>query len=269
MRANLTCKSFSALEFLGGGIALATVALVAVGSSHSARPQASLPARPLHYATASIEPSEASAKLSLQQSGGPIDSVGETRNPQSSEPPSDMTVSKPVGWDATIAPPPAPDRLAPITGGARVALEVMDATGVQQHVIEAGSLGRFTDAIWGPPSHDPPPEIRLVDSPQRKMPNSSHVPAIPSFVGGWTEDIGRCPTGLKAPLVISLRAAKTARGECDFGLVVRQTANRWRVAAICTAEGEFWRAHIAFKLVEPRLTWSSERGTTTYMRCNG
>jgi hypothetical protein len=264
MTANLTCKSFSALEFLGGGIALATVALVAVGSSHSARPQASLPARPLHYATASIEPSEALAKLSLQQSSGLIDSVGETRNPQFSEPPSDMTISKAVEWDATIAA----DRLAPITRGARVEFEFNDVTGVQQHVIDAGSLGRFTDAIWGPPSHDPPPEIRLVDSPQRRMPNASHVPAVPSFVGGWTEDIGRCPIGLKAPLVISLRAAKTARGECDFGLVARQTANRWRVAAICTAEGEFWRAHIALNLAEPRLTWSSERGTTTYMRCN-
>jgi hypothetical protein len=264
----LAYKSLSALEFFGGGMALATVALIAVGSSHSARPHASPPARPLHYATAAIEPSEALAKLSLQQSSEIIDSVGETRDSQSSKPPSDTTISKPVESDATIVRPPAPDRLTRVASGAPVEFEVKDATGVQQQVIEAGSLGRFTDALWGPPALDPPPEIRLTESPQRNMTNSSGGLAVFTFVGSWTDDSGRCLTGQKAPLIISSHAAKTASGECDFGLVARQTANRWRVAAICTADGEFWRAHIALKLVGSRLTWSSERGTTTYLRCN-
>jgi hypothetical protein len=266
MRVNLAYKSFSTLECLGGGIALATVALIAVCSSYIARPQISFPAGPLHYATASIEPSEVLAKLSLQRSSELTDSVGEKRNAQSSDPLSDTTTSKPDESNATTAPPPALDRSALVARRWPVELGAEDATSIQQNVIEAGSLWRFTDAIWGPPSLDLPPS-RLADSPQRNMPNSSGVPAASTFVGGWTDDIGRCRTGRKTPLVISSRAAKTAHGECDFGLVARETENQWRIAAICTAEEEFWRAHIALKLVEPNLTWSSERGTTTYVRC--
>ena len=263
----MACKSFSAREFFGGGIALATVALIAVGSSYIARPQISLPAKPLHYATTSIEPSEALAKLSLQQPGEFPDGDGEKHNAQSSDPLSDTTASKPDEPDAAAALPPALDRSARIISGWPIEREAQDATGIQQNAIEAGSLGRFTDAIWGPPSLDPAPDSRFADSPQRNMSNSSGVPAVSTFVGGWTDDIGRCRTGRQTPLVISSRAAKTASGECDFGIVARETANQWRVAAICTAEGEFWRAHIALKLVEPTLTWSSERGTTTYVRC--
>ncbi|HMI15029.1 MAG TPA: hypothetical protein VK526_01545, partial [Bradyrhizobium sp.] len=96
----------------------------------------------------------------------------------------------------------------------------------------------------------------------------SAVRADSNFIGGWADDIGRCRTGRKAPLVISSRAAKTANGECDFGFVAREAANRWRVTAICAAEGRFWRANIALQLMEPNLTWSSERGTETYVRCN-
>jgi hypothetical protein len=268
MRPNVG-KSFSALEVLGGGIALATVALIAVGGWRSIRPYASLPARPLHYATTSIEPSESLAKLSLQQSNeAPADDVAETGNAQSHQPRRDASISKPVESNDTIVLPPTLDHFAPVPRAATVELEVGEAISVQQQVIEAGSIGRFADAIWGPPSLDRASETRPADNQQRNSRNSSGAPGVPTFVGNWTDDIGRCPTGQKAPLVISSRAAKTARGECDFGLVAREAANRWRVAAICTAEGEFWRAHIALKLVEPRLTWSSERGATTYVRCN-
>jgi hypothetical protein len=267
MRVNLAHKCFSPFEFCGGGIALAIVASIAVGSSYIARPQISLPAKPLHYATAFIEQSEAVAKLSLQQPSGLTDDDGETHNVHSSDPPSDTATTKPDESDATAAPPPALDRSAHVTRSWSVEPGTEDATGIPQNMIEAGSLGGFTDAIWGPPSLDLPRDSRFADSPQRNMPNSLGAPAVSTFVGGWTDDIGRCQTGRNTPLVISSRAAKTARGECDFGFVVRETVNQWRVAAICTTAGEFWRAHIALKLVEPNLTWSSERGTTTYVRC--
>jgi hypothetical protein len=267
MRVKLAHKSFSAFECFGGGIALAIVALIAVGSSYIARPLISLPAKPLHYATAFIEQSEAMAKLSLQQPSEVTNDDGEMHNVQSSDPLSDTATTKPEESDATTAPPPALDRSARVTRRWPVELGTEDATGIPQNMIEAGSLGGFTDAIWGPRSPDLRRDSRFADSPQRNMPNSLSVPAVFTFVGGWTDDIGRCQTGRKTPLVISSRAAKTARGECDFGFVARETVNQWRVAAICTAAGEFWRAHIALKLVEPNLTWSSERGTTTYVRC--
>jgi hypothetical protein len=109
--------------------------------------------------------------------------------------------------------------------------------------------------------------FRLAHAQRRHVPEPPRVHADPTFVGGWTDDIGRCPAGRKAPLVISSRAAKTANGECNFGGVAREAVNRWRVTALCAAEGKFWRANIALKLTEPNLTWSSERGTETYVRC--
>jgi hypothetical protein len=99
------------------------------------------------------------------------------------------------------------------------------------------------------------------------MPAPAPARAAPTFVGGWSDDISRCRAEPKTPLVISPHAAKTENAECDFGFVARVAANRWRVAAICTSEGQFWRANIVLKLVEPNLTWSSERGTQTYIRC--
>ena len=174
MSVNSERKPFSVPEFFGGGIALATVALIAFGGLRVTQPQNS------------------------------------TRDVQSPDTRLGTGNSAPIESNGAKAPrPPAADRPAA------------------------------------------PAAVR----------------ADSNFIGGWTDDVGRCRTGRKAPLVISSRAAKTANGECDFGFVAREAANRWRVTAICAAEGRFWRANIALKLMEPNLTWSSERGTETYVRC--
>src|SRR5262249_55136501 len=72
----LECRALSVAEYLGGGLALASIALIPVGGAHMARPQASVPAVPLHYAAAAIETNEAVAKLSL---ASPKPAPGETR----------------------------------------------------------------------------------------------------------------------------------------------------------------------------------------------
>jgi hypothetical protein len=210
MSVNSERKPFSVPEFLGGGVALATVVLIAFGGLRVAQPQNSLPA-PARYEPVSIRSSEALAKLSLEQSRELSDVAGATRDVQSPVIRLGAGNSTPIESNGAKAPrPPAADRPAA------------------------------------------PAAVR----------------ADSNFIGGWTDDVGRCRTGRKAPLVISLRAAKTANGECDFGFVAREAANRWRVTAICAAEGRFWRANIALQLMEPNLTWSSERGTETYVRCN-
>jgi len=169
--------------------------------------------------------------------------------------------STPIESNGAKAPrPPVADRSEVPTADRPVGL------GIQQHGIVGDSLG-VTDVIWGPPLSNPLRDSRLANSQRRNVPDPPGVRADSNFIGSWTDDIGRCRTGRKAPLVISSRAAKTANGECNFGFVAREAANRWQVAAICAAEGRFWRANIALKLMEPNLTWSSERGTETYVRC--
>jgi hypothetical protein len=242
---NLEREPFSVPEFLGGGIALATVALIAFGGLRVAQPRNSLPA-PARYASVAIEPPR---DLSDVAGATPDTRLG-TGN------------STPIESNGAAAQrPPAADRPAAPAAGQPAGLRI------QPHGIEAGSLGEFTDVIWGPPLSSPLRDSRLADRRQRNVPDPPGVRADSAFMGGWTDDIGRCRTGRKPPLVISSRAAKTADGECDFGFIAREAENRWRITAICAAEGNFWRANIALKLIEPNLTWSSERGTATYVRC--
>jgi hypothetical protein len=82
MCLNLERKPFSVPEFLGGGIALATVALIAFGGLRVAQSQNSLPA-PTRYASVSIESSEALAKLSIEQPRELSDVAGATHDVQS------------------------------------------------------------------------------------------------------------------------------------------------------------------------------------------
>jgi hypothetical protein len=252
--ANLEREPLSVPELLGGGVALAIVALVAIGGMPVAQPQKSL-LSPARYASVSIETSEASAKLSIEQPRELSDAAGITRDAQSTDTRARTGTSVPNGAEL-----PSADRSPPPAEGWPFGI------GIQQYGIEGKSSGAFTDVVSGPPSstplRDPPPS----NSQRRSMPEPPSAGAEPTFIGGWTDNGGRC-RGRRAPLVISFRAAKTASGECDFGSVAREAANRWRVAAICAAEGSFWRANIALKLREPHLTWSSERGTETYVRC--
>jgi hypothetical protein len=256
MSVSLERKPFSVPEFLGGGIALASVALIAFGGMRIAQPQNTLPA-PKRYAPVLIEPSEALAELSRELS----DAAGAKQD----VPPPDARLntgnSMPSESNGGEAPrPPA------VGHSARPAAEGPVGLPVQQHDNQAQSPSVFTNVIWGRPL-SAPRDFRLANRESRNVPDAPNAHAEPSFIGGWADDVGGCRARRKAPLVISSHAAKTANGECDFGLVARQAANRWRVTAICAADGSFWRANIALKLMEPNLTWSSERGTETYVRC--
>jgi hypothetical protein len=253
-------KLFSATEFLGGGTALATVALIAFGGLPLAQPQIS-PA-PTNYASVSIPSSDPSAKSSLEQPQDLSEIAGATRETRSPDSRLGMGNSALTDSnDATAPEPPATDRSAAPAAGAPAGLRI------QQHGTEVAPQGAFTDVNWGAPLSNPPRDSRLANGQLRDVPAPPRVSAEPSFIGGWSDDIGRCGTGRKAPLVINAHAAKTANGECDFGSVARKAANRWRIAAICTAQGDFWRANITLKLTDSNLTWSSERGTETYVRC--
>ena len=256
MSVSLERKPFSVPEFLGGGIALASVALIAFGGMRIAQPQNTLPA-PKRYAPVLIEPSEALAELSRELS----DAAGAKQDVPSPDARLNTGNSMPSESNGGEAPrPPA------VGHSARPAAEGPVGLPVQQHDNQAQSPSVFTNVIWGRPL-SAPRDFRLANRESRNVPDAPNAHAEPSFIGGWADDVGGCRTRRKAPLVISSHAAKTANGECDFGVVARQTANRWRVTAICAAYGNFWRANIALKLMEPNLTWSSERGIETYVRC--
>lgn len=239
-------------------MALATVALIAFGALRFAPSHNSQPA-PANYAPVSIDSSEASIKSLVEQPKVLSDVAAPARDVQSPDIPLATGSSTPTPSNETKAPEPAAaDRSVAAAAGPP------DGAPVQQHGTMPGAL---TDVVWAPPLPNPIPDSRAANSQRRNVADPPSPRADPSFIGGWADDIGRCRTGRKAPLVINSRAAKTADGECAFGSVAREAANRWRVAAICASGGKFWRANIALKLTEESLTWSSERGTETYVRC--
>jgi hypothetical protein len=259
MSADLERKAFSVPEFWAGGLALALVALIAFVGLRVTQPQ-NAPSTPTRYASVSIQ-SEALAKLPLEQPRALSDAEAapDVRSPESRP---DTGNAAPIESNGAQAPrPPAADRPAAPIAEAPVGLRT------RQDRIEADAPDGLTDAIWGRPLANSPRDARLADSQRRNVPDPSGAGAAATFIGGWTDDVAGCRAGRKAPIVISARAAKTAISGCDFGLVTREAANRWRVAATCTTGGKSWRANIALKLIEPNLTWSSERGTETYVRC--
>jgi hypothetical protein len=242
-------------EICAGGLALATVVLIACGGLGVIQPQNALLA-PIRYASVSIQ-SETLAKSSREQPRA-LEVAGATREVQSPDTRPGAGNAAPIASHGAETPrPPAADRPAAPAG---------EAVGLrrQQDGIEADAPSGLSDAVWGPPSLR---DARLADSQRRDVQGPSGGRAGSTFVGDWTDDIGRCRTGRKAPVVISARAAKTASSGCDFGSVTREAANRWRVTATCAAGGKSWRANITLKLAEPNLTWSSERGTAVYVRC--
>src|SRR3974390_3929305 len=132
---------------------MAIVALIAISSTHIARPQAPVPARPPHYASTSIELSEKAARLTLNQPDQPVDGATEARNAQSSEPVSDNTAplepvvpARPTAPSPLLSPPNAAVASEPVTMWWPAGSGNEDAAAVRQRVTEARSLRRRADA---------------------------------------------------------------------------------------------------------------------------
>jgi len=157
--------------------------------------------------------------------------------------------------------------------------EVEDVKRVQQRLIDLGFLFGVADGRWGPRSRqalqefnaangigdtdtwDEATQERLLTAPDAKAAKTSDI----SFIGAWGVNAEECG---KSPVKVTARRAADAFGAaCEFRSTERESSNVWRVRALCTNEGEHWNANIRFTLSRSKLTWSSERGTTTYVRC--
>lgn len=266
MSAILEPKPLSISEFLVGSMALVAVLLIVFSSLRLPQQGISLPAAPLRYATTSIQ--SPAAESAREKSNGLSDEAGAARDVRLSDvalATHNATLAAQKG--ANILRSPIADGVAALAMGRPNGLRNADVADGQQYAMNEGSLVGFPDVLWGPPLPTPPRDTRFANGQKRHVPNASDVRLVNSFIGAWTDDIDRCRSGQSAPLVISSHAAKTASGECDFGSVARHAENRWRVTAICAANGTFWRANIDLELTKSALTWSSERGAETYVRC--
>jgi hypothetical protein len=267
-------KPFSIFELVAGSGALAPVALIAFFGLRVPQSQVAPPAEPSSLSTASIPPA-----------GSPIVKAPEQRSEQSQD-------AAAVGSPDPVDPGTAGDKpVLPQPGSAEATGSLPadrphiaaawrlgrwrsdDEAGIKQRLIETGLLWEFTDGTAESRTElsedrvaeaavaPPPPAQQNQPRPESRNENT--------FIGGWADDTDECRQSQhhSAPLVISAHAARTAIAKCDFQSVKRAAASRWHIVAQCSREGESWSAHVDLKLAGSSLTWSSERGTATYIRC--
>jgi len=65
---------------------------------------------------------------------------------------------------------------------------------------------------------------------------------------------------------IGARGGRAGDTACAFK-TVRRRANTWLVNAACSDGEASWRSDVRLSLTRGRLTWTSQKGSTTYQRC--
>jgi hypothetical protein len=156
--------------------------------------------------------------------------------------------------------------------------ELENAKRVQQRLIDLGFLFGAADGVWGPHSRQALQDFRVANGigdgdtwdevTQERLLTASDANAATtsgvSFVGGWGVDVAQCRD---SRVTITARRAKVAGAGCEFHSTQRERSNVWRLQARCANDSERWNANIRITLSGSKLIWSSERGTTTYVRC--
>jgi len=172
--------------------------------------------------------------------------------------------------EATIPPPP---------GAARNPLNHSDALWIRRRLRDLGYYFGNDDSIWGAASRSALRDFKATnglqendtwdkETEQRLSDQIIHASSI--FIGRWGVDTDQCQRvqNGSAPITINSHRAETVGGACDFRSVKREATNSWRIQALCSADGNSWTANISLKLIGSKLSWSSERGTETYVRCS-
>jgi Putative peptidoglycan binding domain len=180
-----------------------------------------------------------------------------------------------------ISSPPVtvPDSVDTVTTPQQLDLrDIENAKRVQQRLIDLGFLYGAADGVWGQRSRralqefraangigesdtwDEATQERLLSAPDAKAANTSDI----SFIGGWGIDVAECR---ESPITITARRAEAFGAACEFRSTQRESSNVWRLRAECASKTERWNANIRFTVSTSKLIWSSERGTTTYIRC--
>jgi Putative peptidoglycan binding domain len=180
-----------------------------------------------------------------------------------------------------ISSPPVtvPESLNTVTAPQQLDLnEIENAKRVQQRLIDLGFLFGAADGVWGQGSRralrefkaangigegdtwDEATEERLLRARDVKVANTSDL----SFIGGWGNDPAECR---ESPIKITARRADAFGTACEFRSTQRESSNVWRLRAECASKTERWNANVRLTVSTTKLIWSSERGTTTYVRC--
>ncbi len=148
---------------------------------------------------------------------------------------------------------------------------------VQQRLVQLGYLSVSAAGVWGPRSrkalrdfksdHDLAANENWDQATERSL--FSVEPAEP-FVGIWGVDASACSPRLNRkgllPAVIDGEGAWAGETFCTFARK-KHTAEGWNVVASCSNAHDRWTANVRLIINGDQLTWTSERGSQSYLRC--
>jgi hypothetical protein len=287
MLSKLDLQRFSVSELVIGGLALATVAVVTLMDRRAMQPHDPSPTELQGTSHSSDLLSTHPFDQSRLETTGSINpppsepsgAGGAIREPRlkmegTAEFPSANSNIANAFWNAAQVPKPPAEAFGP-TKPELNPQNPSDAIWVQARLADLGYFTGSRSGVWGPASRRALRDFKTLNGlrqddrwdreTEQRLSSKRVVPVAETFIGNWAEDIDQCRNG--ALLVISSRTAKVIGGQCDFRSVEVEAAARWQAEAVCKGGGSSWNANVSLKLTASKLIWSSERGTTTYVRC--
>lgn len=117
----------------------------------------------------------------------------------------------------------------------------------------------------------PAPVLPPVAPPAAAPATLRPAPASAEYVGTWGPTADAC--GARShrrgylPATITPERAKAGRTICSFR-DGRRIGNAWVMAAECSDRGRRWSSQVRLVVDGDRLTWTSAKGTSAYVRCS-
>ena len=150
---------------------------------------------------------------------------------------------------------------------------------VQRRLVELGYLSVSATGVWGPRSrealrafkadHDLAADDSWDEATERSL-FSANVELAEPFVGIWGADASACSPQVNRegllPAVIDGERAWAGETVCAFEKKKR-TVDGWKVVASCFDGRDRWNANVRLVVNGNRLTWTSQRGSQSYVRC--
>ncbi|MEH3146408.1 MAG: hypothetical protein PGN34_13895 [Methylobacterium frigidaeris] len=175
-------------------------------------------------------------------------------------------------------PPPAvpaagPDEPAAVGGaGARSWRDPPPASATVAP--EPGEPPRFVEPDEPEAEEPQPRNPAAAPSRSRRVAKGEDEPAPaarPAYVGVWGPNAAACAARRSArggflPAIIQPNRAVAGRTTCRFG-EVRRVGAAYVTAATCRSAGRRWTSNVRLTVEGHRLVWTSERGSTSYLRC--
>jgi hypothetical protein len=168
--------------------------------------------------------------------------------------------------EATVSPEPQPDAVAAVPEPVEASATGQQPTVSPEPQPEATAVAAAPEALpTSQPALQEPAGDIAVPVPTRPRARE-RVP----FGGNWAASPEACAPEMQdeGHLVarIGARGARAGNTGCNFNSIERK-GSTWTIAALCSDGGTIWRSDVLLSLSRRRLTWTSRKGSTTYVRC--